>query len=177
MKMSRWGRATCHMQRCCRTRPYFRPALGSLRLNPDSRRGSWGDQTQISSHINRPRKATAVDGNFHWGCSYSPHPLVESLASWNFLELCNCHPHPLALTNFGHPMELTAPAATSCSIKKWHNSQSDWPIRVCHFELLWLNFFILQKGHFLASVTQQDTLSSIFAYSACTCTSPCNKIC
>jgi hypothetical protein len=41
-----------------------------------------------------------VDGNLQCGCFRSPHLLVESLASSNFLELRNSYRHPLALKHF-----------------------------------------------------------------------------
>jgi hypothetical protein len=90
-----------YVRQCSRTSPWIRPRLVSLRQTLDSRRDG-GSRLKISSYINRPRLATDVDGNVHWGCFCSPHPLAENLASWNLPELRNSHPHPLAhaLTKF-----------------------------------------------------------------------------
>jgi hypothetical protein len=78
-----------------------------------------------------------------------------------FQNYVNFHPHPLALTKFGQPMGVIAPASTSCSVKKWYKSRSDWPIRLVN-----LNYFvvciILRRNASLAWVTPQQSRISFW---------------
>jgi hypothetical protein len=43
---------------------------------------------------------------------------------------------------------IIAPAWTSCSIKTWNKFQSDWPIKICQFELF-VYASPCKKMHFL----------------------------